>query len=121
VNRDREVLEIKRKARGLWAKTPFFFPPIQNRGRARVASASGGRRRPGGQRRTGIGEPWGSAAAGDRGKQRGGSMGSQPCAHLVLWWLVEAAPRATACGGGGEQRWCDVGRGREREMAGSAG
>jgi hypothetical protein len=33
VNIVREGLRIKRKARGLWAKEPFFSPPpIQNRG-----------------------------------------------------------------------------------------
>jgi hypothetical protein len=62
-----------------------------------------------------------TATPGRWGKTERRPRGSQPRAHLVLWSLVEAAPRAAASGGGGERRWCDVGCGRERETAGGAG
>jgi hypothetical protein len=61
-----------------------------------------------------VSAPWGSEAAGDRGNGEG-SKGSQPRAHLVLWWLVDAAPRAATRGGevsGGGVTW-SAGEGEE--------
>jgi hypothetical protein len=74
-----------------------------------VASAGSGCRHPGGQRQLGI---------GGNGEV---SRGSQPRAHLVLWWLVDAAPRAAARGGevsGGGVTW-SAGEGEEGGYGGA--
>jgi hypothetical protein len=61
VNRVREGLRIKRKARGLWAKVPFFLPRSRTGegGRGVLGPAAGG----------GIQGP---TTAGDRGKRKRG-------------------------------------------------
>jgi hypothetical protein len=101
VNRVREGLRIKIKARGLWAKAPFFFP--------RSRTGEGGR---GGLGRRRAAASQGSAAAGDRGETERGPRGSQPRAHLGLGLLVEVAPRrglggGAIGGGGGAREGCE--------------
>jgi hypothetical protein len=87
-----EGLRIKEKARGPWAKVPFFFP-LSNQNRE-----GGGR---------GHGRPAGAPAGGSsRGGGRGagqngeGTRGFFPRAHLGLEGTVEAARRRAEGGGG---------------------
>jgi hypothetical protein len=72
-NRDR-ALGKRRKVGGVWAKSPFFLLPIQNRGGAgaeRRPVSGRGRRRSRPWRRRGIGLKW-----------RGGQGGSIPVLTL---------------------------------------
>jgi hypothetical protein len=72
VNRIKEGLRIKEKARGLWAKVPFFLPRFRTGegGRGGLGLAAGG----------GI---QGLAAAGDRGKRKRGRGLATPVLTLV--------------------------------------
>jgi hypothetical protein len=94
VNRVRKGLRIKRKARGLWAKVPFFLPRSRTGegGRGGLGPAAGG----------GIQGP---AAAGDRGKGRGGRGLATPVLTLVRDGLRrclrgKGRPAVEVCGGG---------------------
>jgi hypothetical protein len=90
VNRVREGLRIKRKARGLWAKVPFFLPRSRTGegGRGGLGPAAGG----------GIQGP---VAAGDRGKRKRGARASYSRAHLGRGWLEGVPPWQGVAGGGG--------------------
>jgi hypothetical protein len=76
VNRIREELRIKEKARGPWAKVPFFFPPRNRTEREGGAGMAGRQGYP-------PAAP-AAAAAGDKGKRKRGARGSYPRAHLGL-------------------------------------
>jgi hypothetical protein len=90
VNRIKEGLRIKEKARGLWAKVPFFLPRFRTGegGRGGLGPAAGG----------GI---QGLAAAGDRGKRKRGARACHSRAHLGQGLLEGVPPRQGAAGGGG--------------------
>jgi hypothetical protein len=91
-------LRIREKARGPWAKLPFFSPPSKQNREGGGAGMAGR-----------LGYPPAApaaAAAGDKGKRKRGARGSYSRAHLGLSCTVEAAPRessgaAAALGGGG--------------------
>jgi hypothetical protein len=100
VNRIKGGLRIKEKARGFWAKVPFFLPD-PGRGGRRGASV----RRPGG----GLQGP---TAAGGRGKRRRGRRLATTVVTLardgLRGWIGGGAPREAAALG--VAAWWSLGR-----------
>jgi hypothetical protein len=76
MNRIGGELRITEKARGPWAKVPFFFPPSKQNREGGGAGMAGRQGCP-------PAAP-AAAAAGDKGKRKRGARGSYPRAHLGL-------------------------------------